>query len=349
MQDYSVQKTDTSSSPTGLLPEHPLFGTITTDSPLIQEIIQSNAFQRLAYIHQYGPSQYRLYPCPYTRQLHSLGVYALLRMAQASTHEQAAGLLHDISHTVFSHVGDILFSHTSTTASYQDDIFKTFLVHTDIPAILEKRGLVIDDINPKSGLFNALEQDLPNVCADRLEYTLTGAYFCNVLTLDNCHKIIASLQFTHNTWIFTDVAAARQYATAALMQNKNIWGGAANGVGHHLCALLLKKGLEKNILTLHDIHWSTDSIVLATLQQSTDPEIQKLLHALLAPLSAVIPVDAAEQADISFKPKFRGVDPLVRLTPEAPTPHRLSMLDPHFAELFEETRNSLTTTHWKII
>lgn len=349
MQDYSVQKSTTTGSPAGPLLEHPLFGTVIIDSPLIQEIIQSSAFQRLAHIHQYGPSQYTLYPCAYTRQIHSLGVYALLRRAKTSTPELAAGLLHDISHTVFSHVGDILFAHTSVTSSYQDDIFKTFLVHTTIPAILENHGLVIDDINPKSGMFNALEQDLPEVCADRLEYTLTGAYFCTVLTLENCKKIIEALEFNGTSWIFNDITAARQYATAALIQNKNIWGGAANGLSHHLCALLLKKALEKNILTLHDIHWSTDTIVFNALKESTDSEIQKLLQALSDPLAAVTPVETAEQADISFKPKFRGVDPLVKLIPNDPTPHRLSMLDPSFAQLFEETRNELVTTHWKIL
>ena len=46
---------------------------------------------------------------------HSLGVYLLLRRLGADRREQVAGLLHDISHTAFSHAVDFLISSGSRT------------------------------------------------------------------------------------------------------------------------------------------------------------------------------------------------------------------------------------------
>lgn len=87
-----------------------IHGSLVVDDPLAIELIQSPAMQRLKNIFQYGvnefitPSRY-----PYTRFDHCLCVYQLLKMHNASRKEQIAGLLHDVSHTVFSHVSDMLF------------------------------------------------------------------------------------------------------------------------------------------------------------------------------------------------------------------------------------------------
>ncbi len=86
-----------------------IYGTTTITEPVIQELMQSEAMQRLKKVNQYGASFYRFSHLTTNRFEHCVGVYLLLRKFNAVTEEQVAGLLHDVPHTVFSHVVDFVF------------------------------------------------------------------------------------------------------------------------------------------------------------------------------------------------------------------------------------------------
>jgi HD superfamily phosphohydrolase len=88
-----------------------IFGKIDEQNPVAIKLLNHDVVQRLKHIDQSGPLIYisNEYPA-YSRYDHSLGVYALLKRYNVSTEEQIAGLMHDTSHTVFSHLADyILF------------------------------------------------------------------------------------------------------------------------------------------------------------------------------------------------------------------------------------------------
>src|SRR3989344_7109547 len=78
---------------------------------VILELIASPAFQRLRGICQKGLQG------EYTRFDHSLGTMLLLRMLGATLEEQVAGLTHDVSHTAFSHLVDLI-----TGTAQKDDL-----------------------------------------------------------------------------------------------------------------------------------------------------------------------------------------------------------------------------------
>src|SRR5207245_2399122 len=146
-------------------------------------------------LHQYGVSYYITHPEEYNRYDHSVGVFAILRLKGASIEEQVAGLLHDVSHTVFSHVGDFIFARSVEKECYQDNIHEWFLNKYGIKEILEKYGFSVSQICHKSGNFLALEQDLPNLCADRIDYNLQGAYYQGFLNKAEIAQILQDLQF----------------------------------------------------------------------------------------------------------------------------------------------------------
>jgi len=94
----------------------------------------------------------------FNRFEHSVGVYLLLRKYRASLQEQVAGLLHDISHTAFSHIIDYVFGR-ETTHDDHEKFYKEILSSSEILAILDKYGL---DINAIADLekFNLLEKEM---------------------------------------------------------------------------------------------------------------------------------------------------------------------------------------------
>src|ERR1700735_4632442 len=82
--------------------------TIITEPVLIELINRSEAIKRLKYVNQYGVMKFIKPEDEYTRFQHSLGVLYLLRRFGASLAEQVMGLLHDVSHTAFSHIADYI-------------------------------------------------------------------------------------------------------------------------------------------------------------------------------------------------------------------------------------------------
>src|SRR5690242_2968432 len=107
---------------------HTIYRDLQVTEPVLIDLFNSATMERIKHIHQYGATDYVIVQNKeYTRYEHCVGVWALLRIYGAPLEEQIAGLLHDASHTVFSHVGDILFDHTSAYNSYQDDIHQWYL------------------------------------------------------------------------------------------------------------------------------------------------------------------------------------------------------------------------------
>ena len=162
-----------------------IFGEFRIEEPVILELINSKSLQRLKGINQAGylPSLYGLkiknlpfLEKEYNRFTHSLGVYLLLLKFGAPLEEQVAGLIHDVSHSAFSHIIDYVLEEGSETEhSYQDNVFVNFVRKSEIPQILEKYNLDLEYILDENN-FPLKERELPDLCADRLEYSLRSAF-----------------------------------------------------------------------------------------------------------------------------------------------------------------------------
>ena len=86
-----------------------------------------------------------------------------------------SGLLHDVSHTVFSHVADYIFHDGSGRyQNFQDDELEGFIERSEIPEILNKYGINCKDILDDSK-FLLKERELPDLCADRIDYFFRDA------------------------------------------------------------------------------------------------------------------------------------------------------------------------------
>lgn len=134
----------------------------------VEHLLDTPTLSRLKKIQQGGLTN-QVYPhIQTTRYEHSIGVYHLLRHFGASPVQQIAGLLHDISHTAFSHVSDYLFDQTEE--DYHEKFFAEFMTREDIQQALAKLAINKDEI--LNGDFPLLNAPLPHLSADRLDYTL---------------------------------------------------------------------------------------------------------------------------------------------------------------------------------
>lgn len=297
-------------TPETLLTLESVYGILKIQDPLVFDLICSAPFQRLKEVHQYGVVHFIQPTEPYSRFDHSIGVYWLLKKAGVSREEQIAGLLHDVSHTVFSHVGDYVFQDTNGAGSYQDDIHIWFLKESGLNEILQKHGLSAERIYHRNPEFTALDQPLPNLCADRLEYNIQGGLLRGLIAKEDFDLIVEKIVFENGAWVINNLQLARKLGACSLIMTETLWGAAWEALAYRFTADALRKAFEIGIVTFDEFHFSTDSLVWNKLAASTDERIAERVH-LMQNIHDIFYLTELGQEDLLIRLKFRGVDPLV--------------------------------------
>lgn len=313
------------------------YGDYIVSEPVLIELFESPAFNRLRLIHQYGVCCYARNEKPFTRYDHSIGVFVLLRRYGACLEEQIAGLLHDVSHTVFSHVGDVVFGNYYDRYSYQDNIHEKYLQESGITDILCKHGYGDACLAGNKKKQRMLEQDKPDLCIDRIEYLLRGGLVDNLIAEQDIEPILQNLYFENQQWIFNNKDQANKLANIALQLTENVFGSSWNLFIYYHASQALKNAVEIGLLTMDDIHFSTDDVVWQKMCGSSNlciaQSIDKIIH-----YSDYFTAGNPQNYDQYFKAKFLGVDPLVETQSSIV---RLSTIDPAYAGEYARVQNKM--------
>lgn len=315
-----------------------LFGSEENPSELVAELLKSPAMMRLQHIDQSGITHYTNNLPSFTRYDHSVGVYLLLKRFGASEKECLAGLLHDTSHTVFSHVGDFLFNGEDGEYSYQDSIHLWYLEKQGIPNIINKYNLSLQDVDAKRPEYNMLEQNLPQMCADRIEYNLHTAYLWGLICSCEIDTILNDLRYEDPYWYFTNDESAKSFAEFSLYFTETLWGSPMDLLSYYWCAEALKVALKNNVVESNEIIFGMDTNVLAKLESTDDVNIKEFMQNCKQPLVDMIEVDTGENYDIFIKAKFRGIDPMVMVDGKL---FPLTVIDQDFADKYYSLKTKI--------
>lgn len=314
------------------------YGPIEVQESVLLELIDHPLFQRLKNIHQYGVAYYTTHKEEYSRYDHSIGVFAILRENGAPLKEQIAGLLHDVSHTAFSHVGDWIFGKENQNKGYQDGIHAWFLEKSGFIDILKKYNFTINQILPKEELFPALENTLPNLCADRIDYNIQGAYYRNYITYEEAKTLFKDLKFINGKWISSRPDLMNKLAYFSLFMTQHCWGSPTNYVTSRWLADAILRGIDLGTISYDEIHFGTDQEIWDKLIFEKDSVIQKKMDMILNSQLYFTIVDSIEDADFFINSKFRGIDPFISKDFDTV---RLTEIDKSFAEEYEKVRTQI--------
>lgn len=315
-----------------------VYGQIKIEEPLVLEIVKTPFFQRLKRIDQVGylplyanPNFLPLRQLKHTRFEHSLGVFILLRNFGASFEEQISGLIHDLSHAVFSHCIDYALDEGSEKEhSYQDNIFEQFVRKTEIPDILEKYNLEPDYILDKNN-FPLLEKKLPDLCADRVDYSLRTARHFKEISQKEINSILDNLSIKNNCWFFDDFQPAKKFTQLFLKLNRLYYSGFDSAIMFRVVGDIMRYALEKRYLSQKDL-WTTDKIVLKKIKkyQKQDKELNLLLKRMN---NKVKFINNPKDYHARVFCKSRIVDPLFK---RGDSLVRLSEIDKKWAVIIKE-------------
>ncbi|CAM4127601.1 hypothetical protein BAQ48_13475 [Bacillus luti] len=281
-----------------------LYGEFEIDQ-VLEELIVSKPVQRLKGIHQNGASYLMNEKWNVTRLDHSVGTMLLIKKLGGSVEEQIAGLLHDVSHTAFSHVIDYVFDNDNE--SYHEEIFSSVVKNSEIPAILAKHGYNYEDILLDDSKWTLLERSAPELCADRVDYTLRDMYTYGYISLEEVHSFLEDVIEVDGKMVLQNIEIAEWFTKTYYKEVIDFFMKPMNIYGNDMLAKTLKLALHKKVIHADDFLLEDDELIVK-LQRCNDPEVEDLLRKI-HPNVAV--KEDRNDYDLYQKNKVRLIDPPV--------------------------------------
>ncbi|OIK14519.1 HD domain-containing protein [Bacillus sp. MUM 13] len=272
---------------------------------ILEELIFSNPVQRLKGVYQGGASYFVNEKWNVTRYEHSIGVMLLIKKLGGSLEEQIAGLLHDVSHTAFSHVIDFVFENKNE--DYHEKIYHQIITDSEIPRILSKYGYDYKNILLDSSNWNLLEQPAPELCVDRIDYTLRDMYRYENITIEEIDVFLGNLIIIEGKIYLKDIKTAEWVVRTYYQEVIDFFMNPLNIYGYDFLAKTLKIALDKKIINTNTL-LGTDEEVMDFLHLSNDMEVENLINHIHR--GVIVKEDKAEY-HLHRKNKVRLIDPSV--------------------------------------
>lgn len=294
-----------------MIVEDVLYGSFEIET-VLADLILSKEVQRLKDVHMAGPAFLINSTWNETRYEHSLGVMLLIRKLGGSIEEQIAGLLHDVSHTAFSHVVDLALANEAD--DYHEKIKQRILETSAIPDILKKYGYDYQKLLLNNEQWSLLEQEAPLLCCDRIDYTLREVYRYFSVSIDEIHPFLTAIKIISGKIVLESIGWAEWFVDQYKKIVIDFFYDPRNIFSYDWMAQIIRLGLDNNSLTEADL-LMTDNQFLATLKLINSDRIQELLEKINQSPNYTV-VTSNEEYDIFQKKKLRLVDPLVEVDDE---------------------------------
>jgi HD superfamily phosphohydrolase len=304
-----------------------IYGEIEINTQVIIDLINTPIFQRLRKISQDGAPHYIQPIRTVTRYEHSIGVWYLSSLYKRSMEEQIACLLHDLSHTAFSHVMDFVMKNEKHefADSKLDDIIKK----SEIPQIIKKYGLDLEKVLNKTN-FPLLENNLPDVSFDRWDYFMRDGYMAGFLPKSLIDSFLSEMSEENDILFFKDVRLASTFAILFLNFCRLLWLDPTSHGSFFLLSETIKTALNDKLITEDDF-FTDDEILMAKLKSSSNIKVQRLLDRLTPGKEFIYEEESKAEFFGPNKPRF--VDPLVEKDGKLV---RVSELVPSLKYFFEQ-------------
>jgi len=299
-----------------------IYGDFEIDQPVLLDLMQTRAMQRLHGVLQHGITGLIGITHPTSRFEHSLGVMWLVQHFGGTLDAQIAALLHDISHTAFSHVIDYVFENHDHQ-SYHEDKKAWFVDQSDVPAVLARHNTDLATVLHEEE-YALLEQPAPRLCADRLDYFLRDSVDLGLASLAQVQSALDHLIVADGRIVTDDVAMARWLAETYIAADQKSWANFREVGVYEVTARAIRTALHLGAITEADF-WLTDAELWRKLCDIRDVDLQRQI-ALISPDTRFEWDEVSPTFRVSTK--LRTIDPDVLIDGRLFT---LSELDASFA------------------
>ena len=305
--------------------EDPIYGEVEF-TELEKKIIENPGMQRLKKVHQNGADFLVKPEMDTSRFEHSLGVAILCKKFEANEDEVIAGLVHDISHTAFSHLADQVFERRDQT--YHEDHHERFVEDYGLDKIVKEHEYdpeyIFDEEN-----FGILERDRPDICADRLDYTLRDLFKAGLIDQETVDRVLEGLTTENGLIVAKDQETASEVMDLFFKLNKEVFFDKKSEGAKMLMKNILSRGLDEGVITEEDL-FRTDQEVMDKLSQ--DPDLKHKIQGVRNGLK----IEENGEDGFTVTRKHRIVDPEIKGLNK-----RLTDVEPEAEEKFEKFQSEV--------
>ena len=174
------------------------------------------------------------------------------RLAPEDLGQQCAALLHDISHTVLSHVTDCAFGYVIHEVEKED-----YVVTTSIPYILTMFKHNWKDILNEE-LWPLLEQPAPLLCADRVDYGLRDMIAFDVIPPATARSIVEQFVVHDSRIMCSDVELARELARGYMRCDMLAWAKPHHAGLYKFAGDAIRLALTHGVIRKEELWVGTD-------------------------------------------------------------------------------------------
>ena len=275
----------------------------------------------------------------YSRLDHSVGVALIIWNFTKDKTQTIAGLLHDISTTVFSHVSDFRKGDALTQTSTEEPTTKMILSDSALCKLLKSDGIEPKDVVDYH-IYPIADNEIPSLSADRLEYmypsglALDGSWTFEEIAKTYNDLIILKNEENKEELGFKTIEMAELYCKKFCMIG-HILQLNENKLSLQLLSQIMSKAVELNVLQEEDFMTLSESKIIEKIESfiskktlsieeqkfatmyNTFRKMTKVEHA-----NQKLPED--EYFCVSLKVKQRYINPLVKVGTNSQQAKRLS-------------------------
>ena len=250
-----------------------LYGECYVDD-VIYEIINTRIFKRLKNIYQSGGGYLVNELWNVNRHEHSIGTMILSLKFGGNIEEQIRALLHDISHTAFSHVIDYVLKNENE--DYHEKIQEDFLNDEELLSILEKYNLNIKRIMSKN--YSFLDDELPKLSFDRIDYTLRDLFRQKRISLKEIREIVNHLTIYQNKLCFNSLEIGKWFQKLYFQEVVEYFQDTLNIYINTMLCNLLTSALNEEIIQLQDFNFTDEYIIKKINSSSKKKELEDIIN-----------------------------------------------------------------------
>lgn len=258
-------------------------------------LMRTPAMLRLQGIHQAGAMHLVDERVRHTRFDHSVGVMLLIRQLGGTIEEQIAGLLHDISHTAFSHLIDYVLSHEEE--DFHERRYLEVLLDAEVIAVLQQHGFQVEQFADLEQ-YKLLEYPLPGLCADRIDYTLRDMLLLGQLNISTTNWLLAGLIVVDGRIVFNDLAKAQSFQQQYQYLVNEYFNGRINRRASEAMTMLIRTAMEQGDIDLVDFY-DDDIALIKKIEKTRGINLSQLIHHQVMASEPLLPIQS----------KYRVIDP----------------------------------------
>ena len=275
----------------------------------------------------------------YSRLDHSVGVALIIWNFTKDKTQTIAGLLHDVSTTVFSHVSDFRKGDALTQTSTEEPTTKMILSDSALCKLMESDGIEPKDVVDYH-IYPIADNEIPALSADRLEYMYpSGLALDGSWTLEEIAKTYNNLTILKNEENkdelgFKTIEMAELYCKKFCMIG-HILQLNENKLCLQLLSQIMSKAVELNVLQEEDFMTLSESKIIEKIESFISKKTLSLEEQKFATMyntfrkmtkvehtNQKLPED--EYFCVSLKVKQRYINPLVKVGTNSQQAKRLS-------------------------